>query len=156
MSRTPRAGGRYVAPIDGNGVTLTTEGPQGVFTLSANTTYYYVIGGAEAPVEAAHLTGYDAGLVITSASVQDSNHDEVQVTNHSAVVGEWVTEDPTTAFVGVDGTGWSASNGEVAASGGGVGGAMFHIGDTGAFRTRIAVVVGAAGGKLRVSAHGKC
>lgn len=47
------------------------------------------------------------------------------------------------------------TSGVVAAAGTGVGGAMWHISDTGAKRTMLSVVVGATGGALRVSAHGK-
>lgn len=155
MSRQPRAGGRYVPPVKQSDGTTPAEAPVGAYTLEANTTYVYIIGGIEASRVSIQLTGYTSGLVITSATVQDTNHQSAEVTDRSLTVGEWVTEDPSTAFVGVDGTGWSVTNAVVAASGAGVGGAVWHISDTGAARTRLAVVVGATGGLVRVSAHGK-
>lgn len=160
MSRMPRAGGRYVQPIDSNGVLVPAEGPRGVYTLTADTTYYYILGGPDASFISGHLTAYASaaaanGLIITSATVQDCDHSELDVPNHSAVAGEWVTEDPSAGFVGADGTGWSATSGVLAATGAGLGGARFNIAETAAYRTRLAVVVGATGGPLRVSSHGK-
>lgn len=155
MGRHSRAGGRYIAPLLTSGTELTAQTGRGVYTLSSGTTYFFITGGADAPFVSIHLTGYTAGLVITSATIQDCNHHELDVLNHSTVAGEWINEDPDTAFVGTDGTGWSQTNGVVAASGGGVGGAMFHVSETGAYRTRLAVVVGGTGGLVRVSGHGK-
>ncbi len=155
MSRMPRAGGRYIKPLKTDGTELTDEVGHGIFTLVLGTTYYYVFGGPDATYQTIHLTGYDAGLVITSVTVQDCDHDVLDVPNHSTVTGEWVPEDPTGSFVGTDGTGWSHTDAIVAALGTGVGGALYQISQTGSFRTRIAVVVGAAGGRLRVSGHGK-
>ncbi len=160
MSRMPRAGGRYVQPIDSSGNLVTGEGPRGVYTLTALGTYYYILGGPDASVISGTLTAYASaaaanGLIITSATIQDCDHGELDVTNFSSTVGEWIGEDPTSAFVGADGTGWSATNGVLAATGAGLGGARFNIAETGAYRTRITVVVGATGGPLRVSSHGK-
>lgn len=160
MSRMPRAGGRYVQPIDSTGAPVAQGDGRGVYTLTAGQTYYYILGGPDAPIVSGHFTAYASaaaanGLIITSATVQDCDHDERDVPNHSAVVGEWVAEDPSSAFVGADGTGWSATNGVLAATGAGLGGARFNVADTAAYRTRVAVVVGATGGPLRVSSHGK-
>jgi hypothetical protein len=144
-----------VIPIDSNGAEAASAGEHGKFTLTAGTTYYYVLGGADASCQSFTLTGYTSAAVVTSGTVQDTNHAELDVTNHSSTAGEWLNEDPTTAFVAVDGTGWSQTNGVIAAAGSGVGGAMFHLGDDGASRTRIAVVVGGTGGVFRGSAWGK-
>jgi hypothetical protein len=155
MSRMPRAGGRYVTPLQTDGTFLSPEAPKGRYTLSAGTTYYYILGGADAPFLSAHVIGYTAGLVVTSITVQDCDAHELEVLDSSGVVGEWIGEDPSTAFVGVDGTGWTVTNGVVAVAGTGVGGAMFHVAETGAARTRLTVVVGGTGGSVMVSAHGK-
>jgi hypothetical protein len=155
MSRKNRPGGTYVQPLKTDGTSLANEAPRGAYTLAANTTYYFILGAADAPFHSVQFTGYTAGLVITSATIQDTNHDNGEVADYSSVSGEWINEDPTTAFVGVDGTGWSQTNGVVAASGGGVGGALWHLGESGAMRTRVAVVVGATGGLARVSCWGK-
>lgn len=156
MSRSSRpGGGSYITPIDASGVPLTTSKGPGVFTLTAGQTYYYVLGGSDAPFQSAQLTSSTASLVITSATVQDCNHQPNEVSNHSAVAGEWIGEVPTTAYVAVTGTGWSATNGVVASSGSALGGALWHIAESGARRTRIAVVVGATGGDVRFSGWGK-
>lgn len=160
MSRMPRAGGRYITPIDSNGDPLTNEGPRGAYTLTAGQTYYYILGGPDATFISGTLTAYASaaaanGLIITSATVQDTDHDERDVPNKSSTVGEWISEDPSSGFVGADGTGWSASSGVLAATGAGLGGGRFNIAETAAYRTRVAVVVGGTGGPLRVSGHGK-
>ena len=80
---------------------------------------------------------------------------EEDVLDKSSTVGEWSTEQPSTAYVASDGTGWSASNGVGAATGAGLGGLFWHVAETGAARTRLTIVVGATGGPVRVSAHGK-
>jgi hypothetical protein len=156
----PRAGGRYITPIDSNGDPLTNEGPRGAYTLTAGQTYYYILGGPDATFISGTLTAYASaaaanGLIITSATVQDTDHDERDVPNKSSTVGEWISEDPSSGFVGADGTGWSASSGVLAATGAGLGGGRFNIAETAAYRTRVAVVVGGTGGPLRVSGHGK-
>ncbi len=156
MGRQSRAGGRYIQPILTDGTLITTEAPLGFYTLSANTTYFYILAGAGATRLSAHVIGRTPGMIITSIGpIQDCNAFEQQVTNGSTAAGEWMTEDPTTAFVAVDGTGWTvAAGGTVAVAGTGVGGAMFHF-DGGAARCRLVVVVGAAGGVRSVSEHGK-
>lgn len=154
MGSQARSGGRYVPPIDSTGATPNTEGPQGTYTLTAGQHYYYVLGGDSAPFVSVHITG-NAAIVITSATVQDCNHGDNEVTNFSTTAGEWIPETPTTAYVGTTGTGWSQTNGVAAALGTGAGGAMFHVTETAARRTRLDVLVGATGGTLKVSAMGK-
>lgn len=159
MSRMPRAGGRYVQPIDANGVLVPPDtngnAAHGVYELEANSVYFFILGGADAPFMSVHLTGYDSGLIIDSATIQDCNHHDQDVTDHSVVAGEWISEDPTTAFVGVEGTGWSQTNGVVAVAGGNLGGALWHYAETGAFRHRLTIDTGGTGGHVRVSVHGK-
>lgn len=158
MSRMPRAGGRYVQPIGTTGVLVDGDSARGSYPLTAATQYYFILGGIEAPFLSVHLTGEDAALIITSAAIQDCNHPELpggDVTDFDPQAGRWVTEDPTTAFVGCDGTGWSATNGVLAVTGGTLGGAMWHFAETAAARHRLSVLVGATGGHVRVSVHGK-
>jgi hypothetical protein len=155
MAQITRAGGgRYVPPIKSDG-TAVAESGHGRYTLAANTTYYYILGGAGAPFQSVQITGYTAGLVITTATIQDTNHHDAEVTDISATVGEWVNETPASGDVQVDGTGWTSSTAIVSASGAGVGGAVWHLAEMSTFRVRLEVVVGATGGDLRVSSHGK-
>lgn len=156
MARHP-SNTQYVQPIKSDGTYQTesaTEFGRGAYTLSSGTTYYYPIGGADSPVTSAHVQ-WDAAIVITSITIEDCNMQPADVTDYSATAGEWIDEDPSTAFVGTVGSGASVTNGVVANSGGAAGGCMFHVADNGARRIRLKVVVAGTGGELRVSAWGK-
>lgn len=165
MSRMPRAGGRYLVPIKQTDGSSPAEHGHGVYTLDASTTYYYIFGGPDASFQSVHLTGYTSAAILTSASVQDCNHHggtsqglaatAGDVPDTSNTVGQWVTEDPSSGFVGADGTGWTVSSSVLAVAGTGVGGAMFHVAETGAARTRLTLVVGLTGGDFQASGHGK-
>src|SRR3954464_5027860 len=159
---------RYLVPIDTADGTSPTEFRHGEYTLTALHTYVFLNPSLDTWVASFDLTGYDATLVITSATVQDTNHAGSQtaagatggdVPDTSVVPGEWKNERPTNGYVAVDGVGWTVGTGAtacvVASSGGGVGGALWHVTLTGAARIRLTVVVGAAGGRVRVSAAGK-
>jgi|KBSSwiStaDraftv2_1062776.scaffolds.fasta_scaffold00132_14 hypothetical protein len=159
MARISGVTGTYVAPLkstDGSTpAAVAGAGNAGKYTLVANTTYYYPLSGGDAPFVGCHITGYTAGLILTSVTIEDCDHGSGEVTDFSTVVGEWAPEKPTTAYVAVIGTGWTvgsgATAGVVAASGAGVGGAKYHLPETSASRTRLAVVVGSTGGDARVS-----
>jgi len=161
MGRQPRAGGRYVQPIDSTGAPVTPDtagdARHGVYLLAAATQYYYILGGIDAPFLSVHITGYDAALILTSAVIQDCDHHDNDVSDFSAVAGEWLTESPTTSYIAVAGAGWAQtpSTGILTVAGGAVGGALFHFDETAAARHRLSVLVGGAGGHVRVSCHGK-
>lgn len=151
--------GTYIAPLkstDGSTpAAVAGAGNSGKYTLVANTTYYYPLGGGNAPFVGCQITGYTAGLILTSVTIQDCDHGSGEVSDFSSVVGEWPSEKPTDAYVAVEGTGWTVGTGStagvVAASGAGLGGAKYHLPETCANRGRLAVVVGATGGDVRVS-----
>lgn len=149
---------RYIIPVDSNGAVPAPAngvGP-GAYTLLANTTYHFPLGGSDAPYQSVHLTGYTAAAVVTSATIKDCDHGRAEVTDYDTTAGHWPSETPPDAYVAVDGTGWSVASAGVAAAGGtGVGGALWHIVPTGAARTRLTVVVGATGGVFRGSGAGK-
>jgi hypothetical protein len=149
-----RAPSSFVPPIKSDG-TAPAEVERGKYALEAGATYYYPISTESSETASAHLTSYTAALVITSATIQDCNHDDERVSITSSVGGEWISEAPSTGYVPVDGTGWSATSSVVASAGSAVGGAMWHIGYTGAGRTRLKVVVGGTGGTVRVSRYAK-
>lgn len=153
MGRKGRAFGRYVTPIKSDGTEPAQDGGRGVYTLASGSTYYYILGGGDATFLSGTFTGYTSGA-ICSATVQDTDHGELDVTNIDAVVGNWVSEDPSTGFVGADGTGWVATNSVLAVAGTGVGGARFNVGEQAATRTRVAVVV-TTGGLFRMSCGAK-
>lgn len=155
MGAQARAGGRYIIPIDSNGAEVAAHKAPGVFTLTAGATYYYIIGGDSAPYLSLQLTGYSSALIITSATIQDCNHSDKDVTNFSTTAGEWVDFDPSSALVTSDGAGWTVTNGVLAVAGGALGGAIWHLIQKATCRARLAVVVGGTGGDARVSMHGK-
>lgn len=156
MSMAGRAGGRYVTPIKSDGTEPDQIG-RGKYTLTAGATYYYLLGGGGGVFGSGTITGYTSGAILTSAKIQDTDHPEQDVTNISSTVGEWVTEDPATGFVGADGTGWDTTTtpSVLAVAGTGLGGARFNIAETAAARTRIEVIVGGTGGVFRVSCNWK-
>jgi len=154
-------GSTYVQPYKADGTLETEDGTElgrGTYTLASGTTYYFPLGGADTPVSSVHLQ-HDAAVIITTATIEDTNFPgrgpDGDVTDYSATAGHWIDENPSTAFVGTVGAGTSATNGVVAVTGGNAGGAMWHVADTGARRTRLAVVVGGTGGEVRVAVWGK-
>ena len=148
----------YITPVSSAGaeqVQSAVEFGRGAFTLVALTTYYYPLDGADSVVLSAHAH-WDASIIITSMRIEDCNMAESEVSAFAASTGGlWLTENPSTAYIAVAGAGVSATSATVAATGGAVGGAMFHVGNTGAKRHRLAVVVGATGGEMRVATWGK-
>jgi hypothetical protein len=154
MGRSGRTGTRYVTPIDSSGAPLVEQG-KGRYVLTAGATYHYMLGGDDGPFQSVTLTGVTAAAVVTSATIMDTNHMPLEVSDSDATTGYWIPEAPSSGYVATTGTGWSAANSVVAALGTGVGGAMWHIAETGAARTRLTVVVGGTGGTFIVSAWGK-
>lgn len=159
---------RYLVPIDTSDGTSPSEGPRGAYTLTASHTYRFIAPSMDTPFGSIHLTGMDAALVITSATVQDCDHGgptsdggptSGDVSDTSTTDGEWMNVRPPTGYVECDGTGWSVGTGAtacvVAAAGSGKGGALWHTAETGAHRTGLIVVVGGTGGRVRVSGAGK-
>lgn len=121
-------------------------------TLASSSTYYYDLMGNDAPLSSVHAL-WDASIVITSMEIEDTNCPEVALASTTA--GQWITEDPSDAYVAVEGAGVTATNATVAATGGAIGGAMWHLGNDGALKKRLKVVVGATGGVMRVQTHYK-
>ena len=153
-----KPGRHYIAPKSAVDGSTPAEKSAGVYTLASGTTYYYALGGSDAPFQAIHLVGKTSAAVVTSATIQDTvvGPNEASDTNDNSLGGFWVPEVPSTAYVGVVGTGWSMSSpGVAAAAGTGVGGALWHLKETGADRSRLAVVVGGVGGDFMVSGAGK-
>lgn len=159
MTATASGESRYITPVDSNGAVpapALQTGP-GAYTLLANTTYHFPLGGSDAPYQSVHLTGYTQAAVVTSATIKDCSHARAEVADYDTTAGHWPSETPPDAYVACDGTGWAVTTtpGVVAAAGTGVGGALWHITPTGAARTRLTVVVGATGGVFRCSGAGK-
>lgn len=157
----------YLPPIDTADGSTPAEIGHGIFTLTTGHSYVYILPTKDTPFTSIDITGYDAALAFTSATIQDTNHagptagggpTSGDVPDTSTTVGEWKNERPTNGYVAADGTGWSVGTGAtacvVASTGAGVGGALWHIAETGAARTRLLVVCTGTG-RARVSAAGK-
>ncbi len=147
----------FIVPMNADGSEVTAQKRRGVYTLAANTTYYYIFGGASAPTQHVQLTGYIAGAIVTTATIQSCSQPIVSDT--SSTDGEWIDEDPAAGDsridARVDGTGWSVSTAIVAAGGSGVGGASWHLANWGPARTRLELVIGGTGGDFAVAWAGK-
>lgn len=149
----------YIQPIKSDG-TLATFAPgadttltgRGVYTLAANTTYYFPYGGQDAPRVSVELE-WDANIVITSANIEDTNVSEKEASNYSQGTA-WVPETPATGYVAAKNAS-SNTNSTIATNGSAAGAAIWNVADIGSERGRLAVVVGATPGEVRCSTWGK-
>ncbi len=152
--RKPFGQTNYSAPWSAAGARLDLR-KGGYADLVAGTTYYFPLGGSEATAESAHAQ-WPSTIIITGAVIEDSNLTEADSTWYSTVAGEWLAENPTSAYVPVAGTGVSATAGTIAATGNAAGGgAIWNLSGAGSTRKRLKVVVGATGGLFRVAPNGK-
>jgi hypothetical protein len=123
-----------------------------VFTLAAGT-YYFPLPVGDSTMFDVHLT-HDAAIAITSATIETCSHGVSEVSDVSAVAGEWMDQNPATAFVALVGANTTHSAGVVAVTAGAAGGADWQVSDCPAARARLAVVV-ATPGEVRLSFCGK-
>ncbi len=151
----------YITPVKSDGALEEPDGGEttfvtnrGVFTLASGTTYYFPLPIGGTTIGDVHIT-HDAAIILTSAKIETCSHSPTDVSDYSSVAGEWIDQDPSTAFVGTVGSATSATNGVVAVTGGTAGGADWQISGLGAARARLAVVVAGTGGEVRVSFCGK-
>jgi len=120
----------------------------GINTLASGTTYYFELPGPRDLLCSAHCL-WDASIILTSVVMEDSNLPGDITTAYSSTAGHWLTENPSTAYIPVTGSGVSVTNATVAATGGAAGGCMINIADQGSYRQRIKVVVAGTGGAFR-------
>lgn len=141
--------GAEVPAAPGTDANLTKRG---AFTLTAATTYFFIIPSADVWCLSAHLV-FDAAIALV-AKIEDCDFPEGEVDDYAdgsagVTAGFWVDEDPTTAFVGTVGAGNTVTNGVLTHVAGAQGGARFNVVDQGARRTRLRVDVGATGGEVK-------
>lgn len=130
-------------------------------------TFFFDVGVPDAPTSSVHII-WDATLVAvvnfqdsnapafksTSSGVQTDPDNGVDVSLFNAgTAGQWVTEDPSTAFIPAA-AGCTITNMTVSITGGTANGTIFNLGNLGTRRGRLKVVV-ATGGVLRVLPYGK-
>lgn len=113
--------------------------------------YVFVLGGlADALVAGVHIAS-DATIAITTGYVETSNFprtvsgsETVLFTDYSTTVGEWIKQDPSTAYVPTTGTGWSVTNMTFSKTAG-TGGLWLDLGNIACHRARVFVTIGTAG-----------
>ena len=160
MGRHPTAA--YVTPLADDGAPVAAAAGEaalgtsnrGVFTLAATETYFFPLGGQDASTLHAQLQG-DAAIIITSATVEESDVGPSEASVYSDNAGEWLATSVDRITAVAEGTGWAATADVGSAAGGNAGAVAWNIVDHGARRTRIKVVVGATGGQVRMSAWAK-
>lgn len=150
----------FVTPLTATtGTPVAMDADTGLATLASGTTYYYPLGNTEkfasevrrANLEFVHVR-WDSAAILT-ITFEDTGWTRSQVSDYDATAGLWVQENPTTAYVAAS-TG-TVTNLSVAVAGGTAGGCTFHLGNFGAPRCRIKIVVGGTGGSVGVAQHGK-
>jgi hypothetical protein len=147
----------YIQPITSAGVLVpqTSDASfataRGVHTLAAGT-YYFPLPVGGATMFQVHLT-HDAALAAVG-TIETCGHGPSDVSDYSAVAGEWIDQDPSTAFVGIVGATTTQSNGVVTVVAGNAGGADWQVSLTPTARARLKLVV-STGGEVRVSFTGK-
>lgn len=144
----------FVKAIKSDGTVPVFNEITGYCTLASGTTYYFEMTGPGDILTSAHFQ-WDASIIITSLVMEDSNLPGNLATAYSSAVGDWMTENPTGAYIPVVGAGVAATASTVAASGGAVGACLFNISDQGTWRQRYKLVVGATGGSLRCAVWNK-
>lgn len=149
MSAIPHSPNPYLTAFKSDGTKLDSSA--GGVALVAATTYYVPLGGvSSALIDSVHVA-WDA-LAILTITVEDSNNPDATV--FSAALGEWIQENPSTSYVAGSG-GFSVVNLTVSVAGGTAGGCLIHLGNLGALRGRLKVVVGGTGGQIKLYGHAK-
>jgi hypothetical protein len=153
--------GKDLSALNGAGTASDPDPITGLVTLTATDDFYFVIPFAEdGDVTSIHIL---TGAAITGTfTVETCNfrkkRNEVgpdDVTDYNEVSGNWVKENPSTAYVATVGTGWSGGVGDLTlVKTAGAGGAMIHLGNLGARRVRLKLAC-TTSGTVRVVAHGK-
>lgn len=160
MGRHPSST-QYITPIKSDG-TLAVAGSdatlgssnRGVYTLALSTTYFFPIGIQDAEHTHMQLQG-DAAIVLTSATVEDSDLAPSEASDYSDNAGEWLATPAALIESAAEGAGWTQTSDVLAVAGGAAGGASWNVVNYGARRMRLKVVVGGTGGEVRLSMWSK-
>lgn len=129
-------------------------------------TYYVDVSFPDTAVSSVHCT-WDSALVATSLNYQESNlpafksltqpmadkDSAVDVSLYDGTAGNWITLDPSTAYVPA-GTGITVTNMTVAIAGGTANGTIFDLSGACGRRGRMKIVT-TTGGYFRCHPHGK-
>jgi hypothetical protein len=119
------------------------------WVLGVNT--YYVEFGVDAARVSSVKIEWDAVVAMT-ITVEDTNDPIADTTTYTTSDRKWTPENPSSGFVGV--SGGTAAGLTVTVPGGSDGSCMYHIGNSGALRNRLKLVV-TVGGAANGTAHAK-
>lgn len=153
MSRTIQPG-QYAEPFKASDSTLAAKaGPRGVYTLASSTVYYAEINVQTSPCESIHLQS-SAALVAT-VTVETSDLANGEASSVSTTAGDWIQQNPSSAYVPTAGTGVTPTALSIAFAGGGSGGgAQINLSGLASARLRLKIDV-TTGGTLRIAHSGK-
>jgi hypothetical protein len=154
MGHNARAIPYLVPQIAGGGSPPINPGPAGACLLASGQTYYYPLGDDASPLASVHIK-WDANVIVTF-TIETCNFPIGDVANASTTAGEWMQENPTTAYASGSGSGGlTVTNLSLAVAGGSAGGSTVHIGNLGTRRARLKAVVGGTGGVVQVAGYAK-
>lgn len=158
----PHPSGGNLDAIKSDGTVIRAKVGAGV-TLANATTYYFLLGGEDAPLEHAGIKWDSAVVAVFTVETcafprkLGPGSDTDDVTDVDETDGNWIKEDPP-GYVAVDGAGGAGgatvANLAITVAGGSAGGASIHLGNHGGLRTRLKVVV-TTGGLVRVGCNRK-
>jgi hypothetical protein len=147
---------RNLEAYDGAGTKLSPSDITGHVTLTATDDFYVPVPNADdALIESIQII--PSALIAGVFTIETSNLPDVGptgVTYYNETAGNWIKEDPTTAYVATIGSGWTVSNLTLTKTAAASGGAMIHLGNLAAKRVRIKAAITTTG-TIRVVAHGK-
>lgn len=145
---------RNLTAYDGSGAASAPDPVTGFVTLAIDDHYFEIPLTAEGGLQSVQIkTG---ALIAGTFTIETSNIASTgpdSVTGYDETVGNWIKEDPSSAYVASTGTGWTWTlmTGVKTA---GAGGAMIHLGNLGSKRCRVKAAI-TTGGTVRVIPHGK-
>ena len=151
----------YVRALDEDDGAVIEPADDGYVTLTVDT-FFFALGVANQPLESIHIqTGSAIAGVFAIETCNNLRNDGIASVAPPGTITDWddsasspwVKEDPTTAYVATNGTGWSVTNLTLTKTAG-VGNAMIHLGNLGARRCRLRADI-TTGGTVRVAVHGK-
>jgi hypothetical protein len=158
MTYMPVGTGDVPALLSTNG-TVTPPDENGFVTLTV-ATFLFMLDGSDPDLVSVQILT-DATIVFVS-TVETCNFPKhkggqgsgaIDVSDFDVTGSLWTQENPSTAYIGTTGTGWTPASLTLTKAAG-VGSAMIHLGNDGARRTRLKLVV-STGGKVRVNRFGK-
>jgi hypothetical protein len=131
-------------------------GSRGVKKLTAAQTYYVPIIGSEDGWLLSLMAQWDATILITSITIEETSAPEVMVPWHAASAGNWFATDAANIVSAFNGAGTTTNTTDIIAhTAAGAGGSIQDIQNAAAGRYRAVVVVGATGGEARFHGSAK-